>query len=529
MCDQELAKTILLYRNIQRMILSVALPVIASASLCAQEVVGPQNPPPATAPVVRGIPATGPTSTGVPQVLTVVHRLSGLKVLRLMRRSGAQVAEVDKEFVKTPNSHTSITAGFALGDGRSIVARLQQAGVEADGNTAHDVSTDTTRGTDSELPGLMVVGRNGQQFTARHVGLDSRTGLSLLQVEGLGLASMPDANEETLRVGQRVRLFSPEPTNRAEETASGTLYLRVGETEGQIAEITRSRSGKVARLVVHAPNLTQAVVGGLVLSEAGEILGIVEWSSASEARVTPSSAARQAAERVLARGGSVPRPWLGVRGKALNATAVAQLVSVGWRRSRAASLVSKGYGIFLTAVAQGSAASAAGLRAGDVIARAGERDVLGTLDFSFILEQAGSNTPIRLTVLRPERDAPRTVIVRLNESLNPAVATEMAEARAGHAQVADPFIARGAETILLSQKAAANLGSEGGRLVVFVQPESAASRSGLRAGDLIESVDGRLLSATGSSARLSSALNGSAKLTLGVMREGKRLIFSLLP
>jgi serine protease Do len=430
---------------------------------------------------------------------------------------------VDKDFLTTSNSHTSITAGFALGDGRNIIARLPQAEVEVEGSAAHDVSPDQTRETISELPGLMVVSRNGQQFTARHVGLDALTGLSLLQVEGLALPSMRDANEETLRVGQRVRLFAPEPTNRAEETASGTLYLRVGEIEGEIAEITRSPGGKVARLRVRAHNLTQALVGGLVFSEAGEILGIVEWSSTSEARITPSSAARRAAERVLARGGSVPRPWLGVRGKELSGTTVAQLASNGWRSSRAAALVSKGHGIYLTSVAQGSAASAAGLRAGDVITRAGERDVISAQDFSLMLDEAGSGTQILLTVLRPERDAPYVVTVRLNESLNPAAATEMAEARAGHAQVTDPFIARGAETILLSQKAAANLGSEGGRLVVFVQPESAASRSGLRAGDLIESVDGRPLSMTASS---SSRLS-SAQLTLGIVREGKKLKLSL--
>ena len=528
MSDQELDKTILLSRNLQQMILLVALLVIVSTSLCAQEAT--HNPPVPT-PVASGIPATGQLSPSVPQVLTVVHRLSGLKVLRVMRRSGAQVAEVDKDFVTTPNSHTSITAGFALGDGRSIIARLQQAEVEVDGSAAPGVSPDPTRETISELSYLMVVGRNGQQFAARYIGLDASTGLSLLQVEGLALAPMRDANEGTLQVGQRVRLFAPEPSNRAEETASGTLYLRVGEIEGEVAEITRAPNGKVARLRVRAPNLTQAVVGGLVLSEAGEILGIVEWSSASEARITPASAARRAAERVLTRGGSVPRPWLGVRGKELSATAVAQLVAGGWRRSRAAALVSKGHGIFLTSVAQGTAAAAAGLRAGDVIARAGEREVKGAQDFSFMLDEAGSGTPIRLTVLRPERNTPYAVIVRLNEALNPAVATEMAEARAGHAQVADPFIARGAETILLSHKAATNLGSEGGRLVAFVQPESAASRSGLRAGDLIESVDGRLLSATGSSSssRASSALNSSAKLTLDVVREGKRLKISLLP
>jgi S1-C subfamily serine protease len=463
----------------------------------------------------------------MPQVLTVVHRLSGLKVLRLMRRTGAQVAELDKDFVSTPDSHTSITAGFVLGDGHTVVARLQQAEVEADTTDAPGVSPGTTPEPAPKSTDLMVVGRNGQQFAARFVGLDAWTGLSLLEVEGLRLPSIKDAREEQLRTGQRVRLFAPEPARLTEGTASGTLYLRVGEIEGHVAEIDRSPSGKIARLTIRASNLTQAHVGGLALNDAGEVLGIVESSDAGEARITLSATARSAAARVLARRGSVPRPWLGVRGKELSSVSIAQLVSGGWRRSRAAALLNKGYGILLIQVAPGAPAASAGLRSGDVITRANEREVKSAQDFSFMLDEAGKGTPIRLTVLRPGADAPREVVVHLDETVNPALATELAEARAGHAQTADPFIARGAETIPLSARAAANLRAQGGRLVVFVRPESAASRSDLRPGDLIESVDGRILSETG--ARLSSILSGATQLTLGVVRDGRKLNITLQP
>ena len=142
-----------------------------------------------------------------------------------------------------------------------------------------------------------------------------------------------------------------------------------------------------------------------------------------------------------------------------------------------------------------------------------------------MLDEAGGKAAIRLTVLRPQRATALALTVRLEETLTPAAHTQMAEASAGHAQVADPFISRGAETIMLSQKAAANLGAQGGRLVVFVQPESAASRAGLRAGDVIESLDGRILSETG--LRLSTILNSPTQRTLGVVRDGQRLKLSL--
>jgi serine protease Do len=527
----------LLYRNLKLKILTVAALAIACApGLLAQEATG-QNPtsPPASAsgdlPTAVAAEQTGPA---VPQVLTVVHRLSGLKVLRLMRRAGAQVAELDKDFVSTPESHTSITAGFVLGDGHTVVARLQQGEMEADesatapvGSTVATGTTTTAAAPAPESTDLMVVGRNGQRFAARYIGLDGWTGLSLLEVEGLTLPSMRDASEEQLRTGQRVRLFAPEPASRAEGTASGTLYLRVGEIDGQVADITRSASGRIVRLTVRASSLTQATVGGLAFNEAGEVLGIVESSTTGEAFITPSAAARSAAARVLARRGSVPRPWLGVRGRQLSSATVAQLVSAGWNRSRATALLNKGHGILLTRVAPGAPASSAGLRAGDVIARANEREIIGSQDFSLMLDEAGKGAAVRLTVLRPNETAPRAVVVKLDETpANPAL-TELAQSRAGHVQSADPFIARGAETIPLSEKAAANLGAQGGRLVVFVQPESAASRSGLRAGDLIEAVGGRSLSETGT--RLSTMLNGATQLTLGVVREGRKININLQP
>ena len=513
----------MLYGNLQRKILFIALLSVACAgSLCAQETTG-QQPPPAPS---SGIPALDQGAPSVPQVLTVVHRLSGLKVLRLMRRTGAQVAELDKDFMATGDSHTSVIAGFALGDGLTVVARLEQAEVEVDAVELSKVSPDKKPGIAPELTDLTVVGRNGQWFAAKYVGFDGATGLSLLQVEGLTIPPMREANEEQLQTGQRVRLLAPEPASRVEGTAAGTLYLRVGEVSGQIASITRAPSGKITRLSVRASNLSRAIVGGLALNDAGEIVGVVESSRDGEARIIPPSAVRGAAERVLAHRGSVPRPWLGVRGRELAAATVAQLVSAGWRRAKAATLVNKGEGILLTLVAPGTPAAVAGLRAGDVIARINGRDVKGAQDFSLMLGEAGGGSLVRLAVLRPGSDAPRAVQVRLDESLTPGLATEMAEARAGHAQVADPFIAHGAETIMLSQKAAANLGAQGGRLVVFVQPESAASRAGLRAGDVIESLDGRSLNETGS--RPTIILNSSSQRTLGIVRDGQRLKISLL-
>src|SRR2546423_11515170 len=67
-----------------------------------------------------------------PQVVTVVHRLSGVKLLRyLLRESGDRgaVYTIDPEAI-AKDAHASIIAGLALDDGRTIAARLPQVAAE---------------------------------------------------------------------------------------------------------------------------------------------------------------------------------------------------------------------------------------------------------------------------------------------------------------------------------------------------------------------------------------------------------------
>ena len=127
-----------------------------------------------------------------------------------------------------------------------------------------------------------------------------------------------------------VRLFSPEPVSGQKGLLNSSLYVRIGATEARVNDVRRAPSGGVARFKVSSSRLSQAIVGGVAINDAGETLGIVDGLEGGQATVLPAESIRRAAQRVLERQASVPKPWLGVRGEAVSDLKVEQISVHGW-------------------------------------------------------------------------------------------------------------------------------------------------------------------------------------------------------
>jgi len=531
----------------------------------------PQVPQPTKRVVRKPTPVVVDSGTAAPQVVTILHRLNGLKMFRLLLRSGEEIgaiSKLDEAFRMKDEVHTSVIAGLAMDDGETIAARLPEATAELDPTLAPSAPPSPSSpfaplspaapmafpgvegtvplpgqgllggaGNWFDRPDVTVIGRDGKRLAARYIGLDGVTGISVLQLAGhtaLGSAPKKDLN---VIVGQRLRLLGPEPVTHSDSRAPGTIYVRIGETEAKVLSVTCAPSGMMARIKVTSNKLSPANIGGVAINDAGETVGIIDAVEKNEATLLPSALVRSAAKRVLERQASVPRPWLGIRGEPLGTFPLEQLTRGGWELERARSLVQQ-RGILLTSVAPGSPAAGASLHPGDVILRVNEGEVKNADDFSWSLEEVGAGNSVNFTVARPGNAFTEAVEVTLSDAPvafygSTEDETDGAEIKIERTlrqgpmagapnSVSGLLMSQGIETIALKPTVAARFGAGSGLLVIYVNPQTVAFKGGLRSGDVIEAINGRPV--------LSDAIRlslDSSSYSLNIVRNKEKVVVKI--
>jgi S1-C subfamily serine protease len=454
-----------------------------------------------------------------PQVVTVIHRISGVKLLRyLLRESGERgtVATIDPDAI-TSDAHASIIAGWALEDGKTILARLPQAAAEMEVQRFSFVWSDKDKqekdkqdkqdkedklekleGPDDAVttaqrraprvrmqPDLTVMMQDGRTFRARYVGIDGQTGLSVLQLAGAASTAISDVPAEKVRTGESVQLFAPE---RVADAAPYTILVRIGKTDAKVAKLLSPKAQVMDRMMLSGAGLTPNVIGGVACDEAGNTLGIVDAIEGNSARLVTADAVRAAARRVLESQTSVPRPLLGIRGEAVDEGARKTLLEYGWNEKQFEDLLEKQVGILLTSVLPGTPAALANLQPGDIIIRVGDKDVKSAEEFSTLLTKVGTGEQVRFLVQRPKATTPVPMDVRLGGAYQPVVEWHFKLPEVP--RMPGGLHTLGVEAVALSNKSASQWGGFG-LLVVAIEPESAAARGGLKEGDVIETIDGR--------------------------------------
>lgn len=470
----------------------VATLMILSLCCAATMAQAPAHPPRKAAPTPR---VTTQNKKTAPQVVTIVHRLNGLKMFRLLARSQQQaqaISSLDTDFKLAGDVYTNVIAGVAMDDGETIAAWLPEADIEL-GFSGFGLSSSSFQFGPFEPPDVTVIGSEGKQLLAKYVGLDGATGLSILKLTDKNPAAAGTIKDDPVDVGENVRLFGPEPVAAKGGYFNSNLYVRVAATQGRVFDVRRAPSGGIARFKVSSARLTQAMVGGVAINDAGETLGIVNSLEGGEASIIPVATIRRAVKRVLDRQASVPRPYLGVKGEAVAAMKVDQILNHGWKPERAEALAYDHRGILVTAIVPDSPAADAALRVGDVILKVNDKEIENSDDFTWWLDQAGPSSMVSFTVARPDRAFAEALDVKLSGLFDAGRSFKSRFLR----RAADGFsllFDQGIETITLRAPVAAQLGITAGLLVVYVEPSTSAFDAGLQPGDVIEKINGESVS-----------------------------------
>jgi serine protease Do len=438
-----------------------------------------------------------------PQIVTVVHRLNGLTLLRtILRKSDdPDTVTINPETIKN-DAHASIIAGLALADGRTVLARLPQVAAEMEVYRSTVVVPQTPKPNDDDndnahasvrrtppapriQPDLTVMTQDGKTFRARYVGIDGQTGLSVLQVT-TQLTDISDMKAPKISDGQNVSVFAPEQVS---SDVPYQILVRIGKTDAKIARA--KIKAETDRAILRAAKLSPSALGGVACDQSGQTLGIINEIDGINAKLVTADAVRAAAERVLTRQSSVPRPLLGIRGEEVDWAAKNSMMSFGWNEKELEKLFEKQIGIVLTYVLPGTPAAFANLHPGDIIVRVDGKDVNGAEEFSEMLRKAGTGEDVKFTVERPNVKTPLTFDVKLGGAFQPNFEWKfempaMPKIRMGGLK---NF---GIEAVALSNKSATQWGGQG-VLVVSVEPDGAAGRAGVKEGDVIESIDGRVV------------------------------------
>ena len=467
-----------------------------------------------------------------PQVVTIVHRLNGLKLFRVLLRSETQamaLAGLDADFKLLEDVHTNVIAGVAMDDGETIAAWLPEADIELGVSDFQNLSSpdmpatpevpsvpsvpSIPSGTSANPwggfranflapPDVTVIGADGKPIVAKYIGFDAVTGLSILKLADKNPSAAGTITDEPVDVGENVRLFGPEPINGQRGLLNSGLYVRVTATAAKVMDVQAAPTGGISRFRVTSPRLSVSIVGGVAINDAGETLGIVNGLEGGEASVLPSAMIRRAAQRVLERQASVPKPYLGVRGEAVAELKVDQMLNHGWKPDRAAALAYDHRGILVTSVIPGSPAEQAALKAGDVILKVNDWQIENGADFTWYLEQAGPSSKVSFTVARPDSTVDAAFDVKLSgmyfQKPSFKFGLHRRSARgSSESEVSEPFLSlmdQGIETITLRAPVASQLGTTAGLLVVYVEPATAAFEAGLQPGDVIRSINGEAVS-----------------------------------
>jgi Do/DeqQ family serine protease len=339
---------------------------------------------------------------------------------------------------------------------------------------------------------IRVTLRDQRAFPAELVGADPATDIALLRIPAEGLTAIPLGDSDALEVGDFV-------------LAIGNPF-GIGQTVtlGIVSALGRGLGIEAYEDFIQTDaSINPGNSGGALVDMEGRLVGINtailgRGGSIGIGFAIPVAMVRGIVAQIAAHG-SVDRGQLGVRTQDLTPD-LAQGLGLP-----------SAEGALVTGVKPGSAADAAGLRAGDVVVGANGRPVRRSFDLRNAVGLLRVGETLEMDVVRdgvPHRV--KATIVEDEAAASAATAT-MAEAV--------PLLAGASFEALPAADGRA------GVLVAEVAPGSPAARAGLRPGDVIVEVNREPVDSP--AALIEAARGNPGRLSLGIVR-GQTRVFILI-
>jgi serine protease Do len=353
---------------------------------------------------------------------------------------------------------------------------------------------------------IEVVTNQGQKLPGQLVGIDQSVGVAVVKPQGGKLKKTPFCRgcevRDGLTVVTRVLGSGGSEFQRAQISSVGT------SSEGQDLqwEVTIDR---------HIPG-----IGEPLLDTAHRVLGFIASQKpsgqdlmGSHTIVYPMSQLLTSAEKILQAGTDIRTGWLGV------------FVDVPSTKD--------GAGVAVRNVLEDSPAQRAGLSAGDLLLRWNQIPLQHVRQFIRMVQETPAGTRVDLDImrqgerqtltatvgLRKPEDTLGKFVVSVPELADVPGQVESSPSRSQSSQAARQI---GLEVVLLNPQLAdyMKIAAQSGLLVSRVEPNTAAEKSGLQAGDVILSIDGRrILDPQTFSAYIQSRASGDT-LSLRFLRKG---------
>lgn len=309
-----------------------------------------------------------------------------------------------------------------------------------------------------------------RSFNAKVIGADPESDIALIKIEatGLPIAELGDSNK--LRVGEIVfAIGNPFGLNR---TVTSGIVSATGRTNVGIIDYEDFIQTDAA--------INPGNSGGPLVNIEGRVIGI-NTAIASRSGgyqgigfAIPSNSAKLIMDD-LQKGGKVRRGLLGVNIQDMNDS----LAKSFGRNDSEGALVSQ--------VIEGSPAEKAGIKSGDIILKFNGQPVSGAAQLKNLVGREKPGSDAKLSIFRDKKV--------LDMNLKIAERTQKAVAAATQSPTGDTSNELGVEIEKVPASMAGKLELKEGEgiLVKDISPDGAGSKIGLKSGDVILEVDGKVV------------------------------------